>query len=385
MSKRGLGRLAVLTALLVLAWMAPDVSRDRELQGRPAADADREAITALSDSASRLGLRVRTSQARRRVDSALTSARGNTDPAVLVLGGGAAALAPRVDSHFARLGFPGHPRVPVHLALVAEDSTGPRPAGMLRAFTLLPGASPADGCTAVLVVPRGGTVPDNFVGGWTRLPLGGALGPCWFLAAFGLPGPGVRRWLDSRYWDVAGTVPPTAAPSGLSDANPGSTELLGRLLLPLLSPFLARSALDAGCAGNRPELCEVALLAPLPSGILPDGIAGSEGLQRRLGDSQLWTLGLTVSAKGSLLARMVDDLGAERFATFWGSGAEVPEAFRSAAGESLGEWYRRRLRRELEEAGFPGPVEPPYWPAALGFLGVAIAASLWQAGRRQVR
>jgi hypothetical protein len=82
---------------------------------------------------------------------------------------------------------------------------------------------------------------------------------------------------------------------------------------------------------------------------------------------------------------MVDDLGPTRFAEFWTSAAPVGEAFTSAAGTSLGEWYRLQLRGQLKDAGHPDPVRTPFWPSAIGVLALALGAALWGARRRQVR
>jgi hypothetical protein len=82
---------------------------------------------------------------------------------------------------------------------------------------------------------------------------------------------------------------------------------------------------------------------------------------------------------------MVADLGEDGFAEFWGSAAPVSEAFEAASGRPLGEWYRAQVKTELRAAGLPEPLEPPFWPSALGFLALAVVGTIWQAGRRQVR
>ena len=63
----------------------------------------------------------------------------------------------------------------------------------------------------------------------------------------------------------------------------------------------------------------------------------------------------------------------------------MPEAFRAAAGMSLGEWYRLQLRRQLKDAGYPDPRGTPFWPSAFGLLALTLGGSLWHAKRRQVR
>jgi hypothetical protein len=82
---------------------------------------------------------------------------------------------------------------------------------------------------------------------------------------------------------------------------------------------------------------------------------------------------------------MVDDLGPDRFAEFWTSSAPVSEAFKAAAGMSLGDWYRIQLRRQMAAAGVSEPQEATFWPSALGILALALGSVLWLTGRRQVR
>jgi len=347
---------------------------------------NRAAIRALSDSVARLALQLRTEGARQRVDSAIEMFPPARAPQVLVLGAGAAAsLGSAAARELETGGFSSDRGVAVRIALLDGPATTPIPPGFLRSFTLLPGASGADDCTAVRVVlPAEARSIEDTVG-MIRLRWGGALGPCWYLAAFGAPGPGVRAWLDSRYWDVAAAIPPLQRVPYPRDEVSSSADPLLRMAGDVLGVFSRGSATLEGCVGDRPELCEGAFLSPLPPGLLPPGIVGSEQLLPAAHVPTDWLLGVPSSASRSLLAMMVEDLGRDRFAAFWTSQAPVADAFQSAAGESLGNWYRRQLRRELREAGFPDLGRPVFWPSAIGILVLAIGAALWNAERRQAR
>jgi hypothetical protein len=63
----------------------------------------------------------------------------------------------------------------------------------------------------------------------------------------------------------------------------------------------------------------------------------------------------------------------------------VAEAFKAAAGMSLGDWYRIQLQRQMVAAGIPEPREATFWPSALGILALSLIGILWMTARRQMR
>jgi hypothetical protein len=151
--------------------------------------------------------------------------------------------------------------------------------------------------------------------------------------------------------------------------------------------FYSGSVVLEGCVDRRPELCEALFLeTPYSADLLPAGVVGND----RLGNlvqvrRRAWMFELPRSETQVLLAAMVDEIGPTRFAEFWASNAPVADAFKSAAGMSLGDWYRLHLRRQWHDAGFPDPGRPPVWPSAFGFLALALGGTLWFGGRRQGR
>ena len=345
------------------------------------------AVRALQDSVSRLGLRVQATEARRRVDSAIQGYSPGQAPRVIVLGGGnAAILAPMTDSLVGALPFPAAPAIRPRLALV-EAPAGWAPGRVhVHSFTILPGATPDPGCTAVRVVYPDSIEKKGELWLWQRLPWDGAVGPCWYLANFGEPGPAIREWLDARYWDVAGVVPPHPRRSDFGDNFESAPNLFYRILGDLGGMYAGSSATLQGCASDKPILCEAALFgSPYSPGLLPEGIVGTERVSAyALGRSQSLT-GMPSWASRELLAMMVEDLGPARFAAFWTSQAPVAKSFQAAAGIPFAEWYRDQLRRELRQAGFPDPGDPIFWPSAIGLLVLALGATLWGVRRRQVR
>jgi hypothetical protein len=335
----------------------------------------------------RLGRQVGTAVLLDRVDSALRSHPAGADQAVIILGINTAA-ARVAESLFASIPQRVDPAVPTRLVLLDWPSENGMPLGTPTSFAVLPGTQADERCTVVHTPAAGDTMPDRYMAeDWRRLPWSGAVGPCWYLSEFGPPGPGIRAWLDSRYWDVAGGIPPIRRFFEPRDDAPDPSGMLNRVLGDLRGLFYRESVVLEACADRRPELCEAAFLqAPYPPGQFPAGVVGSWRARLYSGQGNgTWMLVMPRYVTGSLLALMVDDLGPTRFAEFWTSTAPVAESFAAIAGMSLGEWYRLQLRRELEDAGYPDPRRIPFYPSALGILALALGGSLWHAKRRQVQ
>jgi hypothetical protein len=321
------------------------------------------------------------------VDSALRSQIAEADLAVITLGANTAAL--RVaESLFVSVPRRVDPAVPTRLVRLERSLGDSLPRGTLTTFAVLPSAKAREGCTVVHTPSPGDTILDRYYGeDWRKLPWNGAVGACWYLSEFGQPGPGIRAWLDSRYWDVASGLPPYRRFFEPRDDAPESSDMLNRVFGDLRGLFYRESVTLEACANRRPELCEAAFLqTPYRPGQFPAGVAGNWRALLYTGPGNgAWMFELPRYATGSLLALMVDDLGPTRFIEFWTSTAPVAEAFAATAGMSLGEWYRLQLRRQLKDAGYPDPRRLPFWPSAIGILALTLGGSLWHAKRRQVR
>jgi hypothetical protein len=386
-SNRSLALLALTTVGLASWWALRPAGGAATFRRR--SHAEIVAASALQDSATRLGTLVRTAAMRNLVDSALQSYPAGQVPAIVVVGDVAPAAAMLTESLFTRL--PPNPGTahPMRLVVVESPTPSKWPLGAVLGFSILPDSAQAGACTVVtLVFPRDSTLDENSAKYWRRWPFFGAAGPCWFLARFGFPGSEVRTWLDERYWDAAGSIPPVDRTVAVLNEDLQDAGTLDRVFGNLVTRALHRSTTLAECAGQRPQLCERAFLrTPFAPGLTPAGIVGwggSSGASLYSG-GEWWVVGIGREDYSGLLAEMVDDLGPVRFTEFWTSDAPVAEAFKAAAGMSLGDWYRIQLRKQISAAGGPEPREATFWPSAFGILALALGGSLWLARRRQVR
>ena len=384
-SNRVLGFLAAMVACLAL-WSLFGTTPGLDRAPRRSSP-ERAAEQALRDSAVRLGRQVGTAALLDRVDSAVKSLPAGADPSVITLGTQTAA-ARVAESLFVSVPWRTAPAAPTRLVLLDWPREKRMPLGTLTSFAVLPGNKGDQRCTVVHTPSPGDTMPDRYMAeDWRRVPWSGAVGACWYLSEFGPPGPEIRAWLDSRYWDVAGGIPPHRRFFASQDDVQESGGMLNRVFGDLRGLFYRESVALEACADRRPELCEAVFLqTPYPPGQFPAGVIGSWRVLLYSGqETGAWMFEMPRYATASLLALMVDDLGPTRFAEFWTSTAPVPEAFRAAAGMSLGEWYRLQLRRQLKDAGYPDPRGTPFWPSAFGLLALTLGGSLWHAKRRQVR
>jgi len=384
-SGRALGLLATVAIGASVVLMARETAVDRvRYQRRSPAWT---AVGALEDSVARLGLRVQAREARQRVDSVMRAYPGGTPPRLIVIGGGdAASVAPMADSMLGSMSLPAAPGIPLRAALIEVSATWPTRPIRIRSFTMLPESSSAPACTSVRLMSPGSLDRKEEALLWQRMPWDGAVGPCWYLAMFGEPGPAIRRWLDARYWDVAGVIPPHLRRTELGDAFEPSSNLIYRMLGDLGGMYAGGSVTLQGCASDKPALCEAALFgSPYPKGLLPEGIVGTERVLAFAPERFQWQTGLPAWASRQLLAMMVEDLGPARFSAFWTSRDSLAEAFHKASGVPFAEWYRTQLRQDLQQAGFAVPGNTIVWPSALGLLVLTFVASLMGARRRQVR
>lgn len=385
-SRRALGLLATMAIVLTAGLVVRDTASGNP--PRRARSPERIAAIALADSVSRLGRLVRAREVRSLVEASLEGQPPIGHASMVVIGGGLAdTLAPLADSLLATLDLPAAAYVPLGFVLVEAPPWWPAHRAYVHTFTLLPGSMQHSRCTAVRVVWTDRIEPEAERLEWQRLPWQGAVGPCWYLAHFGMPGPAIRTWLDARYWDVAGVIPPHPQRESFRSNLDYSPGLISRLLGDLGSGSFGGSATLVSCASDRPSLCQAALFdSPYRVGVLPEGIVGAGvWLNASARQPYSWLIDVPSWASQELLAMMVDDLGPTRFASFWTSRAPVTEAFEAAAGMPFAEWYRSQLRREMQQAGFAPPAERVWWPSAIGILALALGASLWHATRRQVR
>lgn len=371
-SARALRGLAVAAAVAGLASFLRGTRSARDIYAWRVDRQERASEIALRDSVRRLGRLVHTEQVWSKADSALRS----TDAPVVVIGSKASAAVQAAESLLRLLPEAPEKVVPTRLVLIERSAIAEPLTGMPRAFARLPVPDSMGSCVAVRVVfPRDSTVSRWELERFRERPWEGALGPCWYLARFGQPGPQIRRWLDARYWDVAATIPPLGIEPYVEERRPGGW--FEAVVLGELDRITTETALREGCTLGSPKRCQAGLLGPrYPAGLMPT---------RMVGDMQGWGFSTPLWQGPSLLATMLQELGPERFARFWQSDSSVPQAFRLATDTSLGEWYAGQVRRQLRLAGYPVPSRDPAWPAVLAILALALAGIAWRAQRRQVR
>ena len=174
---------------------------------------------------------------------------------------------------------------------------------------------------------------------------GMTLGPCAFYARYGLPGQGMRAWLET----TAGTM---ALRSDIATARTMETRQLsitsfdyhagaclvrgGKYCLEAVGLRADSRRPDTGAAG--------AIAAPLP------GLLGSGPASRpfHLGERSRW-----------FLSEIAADIGDERFLAFWRSSESPEVAFWKATGMALEDWTQRWLQRGAQpvvrEAGLSLP------------------------------
>lgn len=191
------------------------------------------------------------------------------------------------------------------------------------------------------------------------------LGPCAYLRAFGPPGPKIREWLDRRGWLFAG--------DGSWTTDGGWQLALAREYASStmrVAWFLSPSASD--CLSGALTTCESTFLTGTPYQtfrhqnvlVQPYVRLGMEGNFRgaRLGPRE-----------AVLLADMVRLFGRDRFASFWRSGADVPDAFREATGKPIGPWVSEWMISQYGRVD-RRPVAVSTYATTMAFLIVMLTA-----------
>jgi hypothetical protein len=176
--------------------------------------------------------------------------------------------------------------------------------------------------------------PDGVCGAATRmrradatLSAGEVYGPCAFFAAFGMPGHGIRDWMERTEYDAARWADWTST-SATSAGRDGS--------------WYALPGDDARCAVRGGSACLTMIgLDPVAAGVASsrsdDGILGPFETH-----DSLWTPTASV-LKRRLLADMVRQFDRDRFRVFWTSEDAPAAAFERATGMPLETWARAWL------------------------------------------
>ena len=152
---------------------------------------------------------------------------------------------------------------------------------------------------------------------------------CGWYAAYGTPGRGVARWLDSTHFE-----PINSRVRGIS---------FGYQRTGMEQPINFVDPEITACWAERDNACEALVLQPQrasyndwsrPALDTPGWIGG-----------YLWHDARYNGFSTAMLVGLEHDLGAEGFAAFWKSNDPLPVAFATARGESLESWARLHFRR----------------------------------------
>ena len=218
-----------------------------------------------------------------------------------------------------------------------------------------------DGSRCVALVRLGGATPAH-VDALRRQSL---VGVCGFFAAFGLPGAGVRQWLEATDyrsarrsdWHVA------LAPAIDASAVYGIGAAGGRCLTG--EPGACLDVLGAG----QPDTYGRGVTSASPTFVL-DGLATVNPGDRARSRSELGNVEV------ELLMSAVREFGAERFGRFWRSETVPDAAFGSAHGVTLDTWTRQWLTRTFGALPSRPTVRLSYvvWVALAAPLLLVVAA-----------
>jgi hypothetical protein len=183
------------------------------------------------------------------------------------------------------------------------------------------------------------------------------LGPCWYVRAFGAPGPAVAAWIGHGAAAYAGRY------SGDAPRRPRRAPALwlryalgmeGQAPEPynIWMPYEGLSLAEASCLNGRTARCADLFLQPL-------GPGGGRPWFWQSDVPEVVTLRWSrpPGPEGWLLSDLLGTEGPERFARFWRSSLPIDSAFADAFGTSPGDWTRRWAEARL------GPPPYPPWPA----------------------
>lgn len=204
------------------------------------------------------------------------------------------------------------------------------------------------------------------------------IGPCAWYRAFGLAGPGVEQWLRN-----AGYLYALGLNGGRPRARLGEYDVrlyeskIGGLLSLLFgqsSEFLLPTEFRA-CAHDDLDVCRYLVHVRDPREFRqPFGRTSSVAIRPEWSRNEFeW-----------FLADLHQEIGDDRFRSFWSSRAPVDSAFRTAVGSSMEQWASRWLRSRIERPQF-GPAPSP-GALALGaaLVGLLLGVASLVAARRQV-
>jgi hypothetical protein len=195
-----------------------------------------------------------------------------------------------------------------------------------------------------------------------------ALGACWVVARYGLPGPHIASWFSrGGAYFATGHVP-----YDLKDLAKGSVDGLAGIYSANLNPVRLLSVRAQRCLAGRDDACAALLGDPLPPAVLRPA---SQPVPLEAAPVVALDLNLIAAAlpgvlDPAFLAALERRFGREQFRAFWTSGAPLDEAFSEAFGMAPGAYVGREARTAFGSLA-PGPGLPASGWLAMAFIVLA--------------
>jgi len=325
----------------------------------------------------------RLAEARQRLRDRLTVALQEIDRPLLVMAGGdrdagalQAQLAAQLDTVWRDLGLA---ETKIAVGVVVDYIEGapstPREESWGPSY-LLPDSTNRTLCLVRLQENAGWrrAVEREAASSWLRQWLKTSLGPCAFLAAYGMPGRSVRGWLTNRSFDLA--LAPTWNDS-LAAGRRRTSLMLGEGTRWWWDYLYHQSFPAVACLAGRVAACREAVLA----GASEQRVVFSPVVvtSRRFWQQQR-LIGATF-----YLSDVAREIGRDRFLEFWNSSLPVDTALARALRQPVGEWTARWQRHFAPQLRL-GPAAPLGGSLLAVLLAIACVATVTLTARkRQVR
>ena len=348
----------------------------------------RQRAQALADEWRAVQAGSRLKEERERLRARLATSDPDSDrPFLIMTGAGDSAtalqaqIAALVDSAWRDLGL-SETKITVGVVLdqVEEiDASLPREESWGPSY-LLPDSTNRTVCLVRLVENAGwrrAVERESASNTWFRQWLKSSLGPCAFLAAYGMPGRSVRSWLSGRGFDLA--LSPSWDDSVSIGGRRGAWLTLGegRKWRWWWDYIYGQSFPAVACLAQRVAGCREAVLAA----------TGHESehsvvvMTRRRFWQRQRLIGGTY-----YLSDVAREVGRDRFLEFWNSSLPVETALARALRRPVGEWTASWQQRLLPAQLRLGPSAPAGASLLAAFLAaVAVATVALTARKRQVR
>lgn len=210
---------------------------------------------------------------------------------------------------------------------------------------------------------------------WLRQWLKSSLGPCAFLAAYGMPGRSVRGWLSGRGFDLALT--PSWGDSVSIGGPQRSWLMLGNGWRWWWDYIYHQSFPAVACLAERVAGCREAVLAATGDGSERSGVV--------MTSRDFWRRQRLIGGT-SYLSDVAKEVGRDRFLEFWNSPLPVDTALARALRQPVGVWTASWQQRFLPTQLRLGPSAPARASLLAGFLAaLAVATVALTARKRQIR